>query len=94
MSKYSVTALPSAEHRPGTAILPDLRHMVAVWIASGLTKSLYSRFSNVRKIKAVRGKDLIKLNGRFLRNQIYVAKEDFDFVYDYIVGHCPNAKIV
>ncbi len=56
--------------------------------------SLYSRFSNVRKIKAVRGKDLIKLNGRFLRNQIYVAKEDFDFVYDYIVGHCPNAKIV
>ena len=56
--------------------------------------SLYSRFSNVKKIKAVRSKDLIKLNGRLMRNQVYVTAEDFDFVYNYIVEHCPNARIV
>ena len=56
--------------------------------------SLYSRFSNVRKIKAVKKKDLIKISCRLTRNQVYVAPEDFDFVYDYIVGHCPNARIV
>ena len=56
--------------------------------------SLYSRFSGVKKIKAVRNKDLIKVHGRFMRNQVYVAQEDFDFVYNYIVEHCPDARIV
>ena len=56
--------------------------------------SMYSRFSNVRKIKAVRSKDLIKVNGKLMRNQVYVAQEDFDFVYNYIVEHCPQARIV
>ena len=56
--------------------------------------SLYSRFSNVRKIKAVRSKNLIKVNGKLMRNQIYVGQEDFDFVYNYIVDHCPKARIV
>ena len=56
--------------------------------------SLYSRFSRVRKIKAVPKKDLIKIYGRVMRNQVYVAPEDYDFVYNYIVERCPGAKIV
>ena len=56
--------------------------------------SLYSRFSNVKKIKTVRKKDLIIIRCRLTRNHVYVTQEDYDFVYDYIVGHCPNAKIV
>ena len=56
--------------------------------------SLYSRFSNVRKIIAERGKDHIILKGRLTRNHVYALPEDFDFVYNYIVEHCSNAKIV
>ena len=55
--------------------------------------SLYSRFANVRKIKADRANNLIRVNGRFTRNMIYAADEDFDFVYDFITDHCPQAEI-
>ncbi len=55
--------------------------------------SLYSRFANVRKIKADRENNLIRVNGRLTRNMIYAADEDFDFVYDFITDHCPQAEI-
>ena len=54
--------------------------------------SLYSSFRNVRKIKADRKKGVIALNGRLLRNQVYVDDENFDFVYQFIREHCPNAR--
>ena len=56
--------------------------------------SLYSSFRNVRKIKADRKKGVIALNGRFLRNQVYVDDENFDFVYQFIRERCPNAREV
>ena len=55
--------------------------------------SLYSSFSKVRKVKAYPKQNLIRVNGRLIHNQVYVRDEDFDFVYQYIVSHCPNAKI-
>ncbi|MBR0137278.1 MAG: hypothetical protein IJM15_02605 [Erysipelotrichaceae bacterium] len=55
--------------------------------------SLYSRFVNVRKIKADKANNLIRLNGKLFRNMIYVEDEDFDFVYDFIVDHCPQATV-
>ena len=55
--------------------------------------SLYSRFANVRRVKAYPKLNLIRVNGRLIHNMIYVRDEDFDFVYQYIVNHCPNAKI-
>ena len=54
--------------------------------------SLYSSFKNVRKIKAYKNRGLITLNGRLLRNQVYVDDDNFDFVYAFIKERCPNAR--
>lgn len=51
-----------------------------------------STFMNVRKVKGVKRRNLIKVNERLFRNQVYAEKEDFDFVYNFICEHCPNAK--
>ncbi|MBQ9450387.1 MAG: hypothetical protein IJU34_03595 [Bacteroidales bacterium] len=51
-----------------------------------------SDFANVRRIKPRRLMELIKVNKLLDRNQVYVPKEDFDFVLDFIRQHCPKAK--
>ena len=51
-----------------------------------------SRFEDVRTVKAYPRRHLIKVNERLEHNQVYAAKEDFAFVKDYIVSHCPNIK--
>ena len=56
--------------------------------------SLYSRFSDVRKITADASKCLIQLKSRLIRNQVYTDPEHYDFVLDYITSHCPQAEII
>ena len=51
-----------------------------------------SVFANVRRIKPRRALELIKVNQRLDRNQVYVPKEDYDFVLNFIRTHCPKAK--
>jgi len=53
---------------------------------------MYSDFSKTKKVTARRMRNLIKVNGLLSHNQVYVQKEDFDFVKDYIISHCPNLK--
>ena len=53
---------------------------------------MYTEFAKVRKVKAYPRRHLIKVNERLEHNQVYAAKEDFAFVKDYIVSHCPNIK--
>ena len=65
-----------------------------IGIANAAGGSLYSSFQNVRKIKARKDRGLIILNGRLIRNQIYVDDENFDFVYAFIKERCPNAREV
>ena len=55
------------------------------------TKST-SEFVHVRRVKARRRFNLIKVNQLFDKNQVYVADEDFDFVYNFIKSRCINAK--
>lgn len=55
------------------------------------TKST-SRFDRVRRIKPRRRLELIKVNQLLDRNQVYVPREDFAFVLDFIRRHCPNAR--
>ena len=55
--------------------------------------SLYTPFESVRVIEAVPGKHLIRLNGRWKRNQVYADEETFDEVYEFIKAHCINAQI-
>lgn len=51
-----------------------------------------SIFANVRRIKSRRWLELIKVNQLLDRNQVYVPKEDYDFVLGFIRQHCPKAK--
>ena len=51
-----------------------------------------SEFDKVRRVKSRRYCNLIKVNQLLDRNQVYVPKEDFDFVEDFIRKHCPQAK--
>lgn len=55
-------------------------------------RSLYSRFSEVRKVKAVRKHNLIRVNGLFVKNQVYVPPEQFDCVWEYITLQCGKGK--
>lgn len=79
-----LTALVGAAAKSPTA-------MGAGMLAAANNKST-SVYSKVRRIKAYRRRDLIKVNQRLFRNQVYVHDKDFDFVYDFIKSHCTNAK--
>lgn len=46
-----------------------------------------SEFAKVRRVKPRRWLHVIKVNQLLEHNQIYVPKEDFDFVYDFIISH-------
>ena len=52
-----------------------------------------SVLKNVRSIKGRRRRHVIYVNQTLNKNQVYVADEDYEFVYDFLVRHCPNAKI-
>ena len=54
--------------------------------------SLASDFKLVRKVKPLRKWHTIKVNEPFAKNQIYCDSEDFDFVLNYILEHCPKLK--
>ena len=51
-----------------------------------------SVLENVKRIKPCRRQNLIKVNQLLNKNRVYVPDEDFDFVYDFLCQHCPNAK--
>ena len=59
---------------------------------STVKNSSTSEFSKVRRVRSRRWLHTIKVNQLLERNQIYVPKEDYDFVYDFIKSHCPNLK--
>ncbi|MCR5645940.1 MAG: hypothetical protein K6F96_06085 [Bacteroidales bacterium] len=61
-------------------------------LLSATKNSSTSILANVRRVKPRRWLNLIKVNQLLNKNQIYVPKEDFDFVYNFLKEHCPNAK--
>ena len=56
------------------------------------TKTI-SNFEDVILVKAVRRFNMIKVNEKFTKNRVYVNSDDYDFVLDFIIKHCPNAQI-
>jgi len=73
-----------ASRRPGVA---------GAGVLSASRTSMSTDFKVVKKVKAMRWMDTIKVHEPFGRNQVYVGAADFDFVYDFISRHCPKAKI-
>lgn len=53
---------------------------------------MVSDFANVRSIQGYPRRGVIKVNEPLAKNQVYVEKEDYDWVYAYIRDHCPRAK--
>ena len=47
-----------------------------------------SLFKKVYRVKAVPEDELIKVDSPFLFNQVYVNKDDFEMVYEFIRDHC------
>ena len=79
-----ITALVGAMAKRPTTVGAGL-------LAASKTKST-SVFANVRRVKARRRLNLIKVNQLLDKNQVYVPDEDFDFVYDFIKLRCTKAK--
>ena len=55
--------------------------------------TMTSEFASVKKVKAVRWMDTILVKEFLEKNRVYVNKDDFEFVYDYITSRCKKAKI-
>lgn len=66
--------------------------MAGMGVLIATRTSMATSLDSVRRLKPCRRMNLIKANERFSRNRIYVASEDFDFVYDFLCQHCPNAR--
>ena len=77
----------------GVGLAGGSRSAVSAGALSATGGSLYSKFSKVKKIKAIRKNHLIRVNGTLIHNMVYADDEHFDWVYKYIVDHCPGAKI-
>lgn len=54
---------------------------------AGVKNSMVSSFSNVKSIEIFRKRNVIKVNERMNKNQVYTSDQDFDFVVDYIKSH-------
>ena len=61
-------------------------------ILAATRSTMSSEFSSVRSVKPYKSRNLIKVNELLSKNQVYVSTEYFDFVYDFIVSHCPRVK--
>ena len=51
---------------------------------AGAKNSIVSSFSHVKSIEIFRKRNVIKVNERLNKNQVYACDQDFDFVVDFI----------
>ncbi|MBO7673389.1 MAG: hypothetical protein J6S63_00110, partial [Atopobiaceae bacterium] len=65
---------------------------MGIGLTSSAANAMTSDFSNVRSIHGYPRRGVIKVNEPFAKNQVYVEKDDYDFVFGYIRDRCPRAK--
>ena len=75
----------------GAGVLSGRPGTISAGMAATRTTST-TDLSRVRSIKVRRGINLIKVNQLLNHNQVYVPKEDFDLVLDFLRKNCPKAK--
>jgi hypothetical protein len=66
---------------------------VGIGLTVASNDSMTSDFANVRSIQGYPRRGVIKVNEPLAKNQVYVEKADYEFVYGFIRERCPNAKI-
>ena len=67
-------------------------NLTTTGIGMSARTEMYSEFVKVKRYKIYPRRGLIKLKETLEHNQVFVCKEDFEFVKDYIVSRCVNAK--
>lgn len=63
--------------------------VVGTGILSATKQSMRSTWSSVRSVEIDRKREVIKVNERMNRNQVYAKQEDFEFVENFIRSHVP-----
>ena len=66
---------------------------VGIGLSSARKTSMYTSFEGTKKLKAVAGKGLIKLDAPLSHDRTYCEQEDFNFVWNYIKSRCEGAQI-
>ena len=66
--------------------------VVGTGLLAASRTSTTSTLANVARLVPCRRHNLIKVNQLLNKNRVYVPDEDFDFVYDFLRKHCPNAR--
>lgn len=61
--------------------------MVSSGLRVAARTQMYSDFKAVRSVESFPSRHLIKVNAPLNYNQVYVGKEDYDFVLNYIKSH-------
>lgn len=54
--------------------------------------SMTTELKYVRQLKPRRWMNTIEVNQLLSKNRVYMKKEDFDFVYNFLCEHCTNRK--
>ncbi len=67
---------------------------VGTGILAATRDSSVSTFKKVSLVRSVRRRHTIYVNQGLFHNQVYAETPDFDFVRDYIIHRCVNAKRV
>ena len=79
----ALTAIAGAASRRPTT--------VGVGINAARTER-YTEFEKVRKVQIGKVFKVIKIREFLSTNHVYTEKEDFEFVKEFIISHCPNLK--
>ena len=66
---------------------------VGIGLTTASNDAMVSTFANVRSIQGYPRRGVIKVNEPLAKNQVYVEKSDYDFVYGFIRERCPHAKL-
>lgn len=66
--------------------------MIGMGVLAANRTSMTTSLDSVRRLVPRRRFNLIKVNQKLNRNRVYVAAEDFDFVYQFLCEHCPKAR--
>ncbi len=66
--------------------------LVGSGLLSGMRNSLYTEWRLVKKLRFYPRFGLIKLSAPLNRNQVYIARDDYEFVRKYVEDHCLNVK--
>lgn len=64
-----------------------------VGINSAVNTEMVSSFAEVKSIKGYKRRGVVKVNETLEKNQVYADGADYDFVFEYICEHCPNATV-